>query len=194
MTSDKDQDLRKLFHNPRLPEVDLAGKVMGKLYAEQKQKERFFVKYKVSLLVGTAMLLTVSSAFAAVNYQTLTNKLGNVVYEQKTMEKGNYTPPSREEQVRSLKSVGFAKQLLKEGTAAIFYIVSDISDMKTYTRSKEMTFTDVSALRTKMKDQSVQIFDSLEGKYKFQRARVDFEPITSVNPLTWKNRQLLRES
>ncbi|MET3291565.1 UNVERIFIED_CONTAM: hypothetical protein ABID98_004135 [Brevibacillus sp. OAP136] len=181
MRSDKDQDLRKLFHDQLHPEIDLAGKVMGKLYAEQKTKERFFVKYKVGLLVAAGMVLTVSSAFAAVNY-TLTNKLGNVVYEHKTLEEVNYTPPSKEEQLRSLKSHGFANDLLKEGTAAIFYIVSDIPDMKTYTRSKGIHFTDISALRAKMKDQSVKIFDSLEGKYKFTSAGVDFEPITNVNP------------
>ncbi len=181
MRSGKDQDLRKLFHNSRFPEVDLTGKVMGKLYAEQKTKERFFVKYRVSLLVAAGMVLTVSSAFAAVNY-TLTNKQGEVVYEHKTLEEVNYTPPSKEEQLRSLKSHGFANDLLKEGTAAIFYIASDIPDMKTYTRSKRMTFTDISALRAKMKDQSVKILDSLEGTYKFSGAGVDFQPITNVNP------------
>lgn len=184
MRSDRDQDLRELFHDPRIPDVDLTGKVMGKLYAEQKTKERFFVKYKVGLLVAAGMVLTVSSAFAAVNYHSLKNKQGNVVYEKKTLEESGYTRPSKDEQIRSLKSGGYADEVLQEGTAGLFYVVSDIPDMKIYTESKGISFTDVSKLRDKMKDQSVKILDSLEGKYKFESARVDFEPMTYVNPLS----------
>ncbi|WNC13884.1 hypothetical protein [Brevibacillus brevis] len=140
------------------------------------------MKYKVGILVAAGMVLTVSTAFAAVHYQTLKNNRGEVVYEKKTLEEANYTPPSKEEQLRSLKSEGYANELLKEGTAAIFYVASDIPDGKTYTKSKGISFTDVSALRKKMKDQSVKILDSLEGTYKFESASVTFAPITEVNP------------
>lgn len=41
MRFDDDKDLRKLFYDQQLPDVDLTGKVMKKLYAEQKKKRDF---------------------------------------------------------------------------------------------------------------------------------------------------------
>ena len=192
MKSDKDQDLKKLFHDPRVPDVDLTGTVMKKLYAEQKKKERFYVKYKVSLLAAAGMLLTVSTAFAAMNY-TLTNKEGQVVFEVKTPQEANYTPPTSDEIVREGKSFDYADQLLEQGTAAIFYIVSDLPDMKLYTREKSESITDVSALRAKMEGQSVMILDSLNGGYAFKGATVTFAPMTDVQPLTPEEEAALTE-
>jgi hypothetical protein len=98
-----------------------------------------------------------------------------------------------DEQLRALKARDFANKVLKAGTAGVFYVVSNIPDMKTYTLDKPLTFTDVSALRTKMKGQSVKIFDSLPGKHNFEHATVFFTPITDVNPPTPKEQTAIAE-
>lgn len=41
MNMDRERDLKKLFDDPRIPDVDLTGKVMNTLYAQPKEKERF---------------------------------------------------------------------------------------------------------------------------------------------------------
>lgn len=142
------------------------------------------MKYKVSLLLVVGMMFSASSVFALVNFSTLTNIQGGVAYEEKLWEDENSTQPSKEDQIRSLKSYDLANKLLQEGTAAIFYIAPHNPNHKTDTRNKPKTFTDVSALRTKMTGQSVQIVDSLKGGYTFDNASVSFSPITNVNPPT----------
>lgn len=183
MTTDKDRNLKKLFHDPRIPEVDVTGTVMKQLYAEQNKKERFFVKSKVTVLAAVGMLLTVSTAFAAMNF-TLTDKEGRVVFEEKSLEQANYTPPTMEEIKREGKSRDYAEKLLAEGTAGIFYIVTDLPDMKLYTQEKSAHYTDSAALKAKMEGQSVAIMDSLDGGYAFKDAAVTFTPMPYVNPLS----------
>ncbi|MMZ57577.1 hypothetical protein D1872_195150 [compost metagenome] len=183
MTLDKDQHLRKLFYDPQFPDVDLTGKVMKKLYAEQKKKERFFVKYKVSLLVVAGMLLTVSSGFAAVKYGILKNEQGEVVYQVKPLKEAPPQPKYSEEDIKRIgMSRDLADELLPDGSAAIFYIVPHNPTRQTDTRFKPAVFTDASALHTKLAGKQVTIFDSLKENYKFQSASVFFKPVTDVNP------------
>ncbi|UFJ41364.1 DUF4367 domain-containing protein [Brevibacillus humidisoli] len=150
------------------------------------------MKFKVGVLAAAGMLLTVSTAFAATNF-TLTDKEGRVVFEEITPEQANYTPPTMEEMKRKGKSFDYADQLLKEGTAAIFYIVSDLPDMKLYTQDKSLHVTDSAALRAKMEGQYVTILDSLNGGYAFKDAAVTFTPMTYVNPLSPEEKAALAE-
>ncbi|HEY2491906.1 MAG TPA: hypothetical protein VGI33_03125 [Paenibacillus sp.] len=181
MILDKDQDLRKLFHDPQLPDVDLTGKVMTKLYAEKKKKERFFLKYKVSLLVVVGMLLTVSSGFAMVKYLSLENKQGEVVHQIKPLKEAPDPNYQEEDGKRMGMSNKLGQELLQDGSAAIFYIVPHNPTKQTDTRFKPVVFTDLSALRTKMTGKSITIVDSLKENYKFESALVFFEPVTFVN-------------
>ncbi|KZE79621.1 hypothetical protein AV654_15070 [Paenibacillus elgii] len=184
MTLDKDQDLKALFHDPlHMPDADLTGQVMKKLYAERNKKERFFVKYKVGVLVAMGMLLTVSSGFAAVKYGVLKNEQGQAVYEVKPLKSAPPQPKYSEEDTRRIgMSRDLAEELLPDGSAAIFYIVPNNPNKQTDTRFKPFVFNDVSALRAKMAGMPVKILDRLEENYQFQDAKVFFNPINEVNP------------
>lgn len=180
---DKNQDLRKLFCYLQIPGVDLTGKVMRKLHAEQTKKERFFVKYKVSLLVLAGMLLTASTGMAMVQYNTLKNKEGEVVYQVKPLKE---SPPakqlSEEEKKRFRKIFEIEDTVLKNGEAALIYVVPNNPKHEAELRGKPAIFDNLSQFRNKITDKSVKIADSLNGNYKFKKARVLFRTVMDVSP------------
>ncbi|CQR59114.1 hypothetical protein [Paenibacillus riograndensis] len=182
MRFDKDQDLKELLRSPQFSETDLSGKVMKRLYAGQSGKERFLVKYKVSVMVIAGMLLTASSGFAAVQYQSLKNKQGEVTYQVKPAKEASV--PQEEELQRWKISRDLGDKLLQEGSAAVFYVVAHNPNRQMDTRFKPVTFTDLSVLRSKLSSQPVVIADSLTGNYAFKSARVFFKPVNMVNPPT----------
>ncbi|UFJ39297.1 DUF4367 domain-containing protein [Brevibacillus humidisoli] len=190
---DKDQDLKELFHNAQLPEVDLTGSVMRKLNANQNKKERFTVKNKVGLLVVAGVLLTVSSGFAMFKYGSLQNQQGEVVYEVKPSKELEQPQYQEEDLNRLAMSSQLADELLQDGSAAIFYIVPNNPNHQLETEVKSEVFTDASALRSKLKDESAAIMDSLKEDYKFTWARLTFDPVTEVNPLTPKEQAATAE-
>lgn len=96
----KEKDLKEILLKTQLGNVDLSGKVMKRLYAEQQKKERFYMKYKIGILVTMGMLLTATSGFAAVHYQSLSNKDGEVVYQVKP---ANEYPALQEEDAQRQK-------------------------------------------------------------------------------------------
>ncbi|WP_339369621.1 DUF4367 domain-containing protein [Paenibacillus elgii] len=141
------------------------------------------MKYKVGVLVAMGMLLTVSSGFAAVKYGVLKNEQGQAVYEVKPLK---LAPPQAKYSEEDTRRIGMsrdlAEELLPDGSAAIFYIVPNNSNKQTDTRFKPFVFNDVSALRAKMAGKPITILDHLEGNYKFENAKVFFNPINEVNP------------
>ncbi len=181
MTLDKDQDLKALLHGPQIPDVDLTGQVMRKLQAERNKKERFFVKYKVSMLVAAGMLLTVSSGFAAVKYGLLKNEQGQVVYEVKPLKQAPPHTSSEEERQRLIKVRDLAEQMLPDGSAGLFYVVPHNPDMQTDTSYKPVIFNDAAALRAKLASKQVKVFDRLGANFKFESAKVFFAPVNEVN-------------
>lgn len=181
MISDNDQDVRELFHDPRLPDVDVTDKVMRKLYAEQNIKERFRMKHKVKLLVVAGALLTVSTGLAAVKYQSLENKQGNVVYQFKPLQEAGYHYEEEDRQ-RLIMSRDLGEKLLKEGSAALFYIAEHNPNNELDVRFKPFSFTDASALRAKLSNTPVTVLEKLQGGYGFERGEAFFQPEYSVNP------------
>ncbi|RRJ63706.1 DUF4367 domain-containing protein [Paenibacillus oralis] len=187
MISDKDQDLKQLFREAQIPEIDLTPKVMSKLYAEKKTKARLIGKRKAGLLVIAGMLLGVTTAFAASNYYyAFKSKHGNIIREEKILDKSSpeYKKPSRDEQRRSLSSVGLSNDLLKEGEAAIFYVLENNPDHEIDIEWKRVSFHDLTELRSRMAGQPVKLFDRFEGDYQFAHATVSFYPALYENPLT----------
>lgn len=196
MISDKDQDLRHLFHEDRLPDTDLSGKVMSRLYTEHKPKERFIMKRKVSALVLAGMLLAVSTAVAATNHYILKNKQGEIVVEERTLDKSSpeYHKPSLDEQIRSLKSAGLSDDLLKEGTAAVFYLASNNPEHKLNVEYRPVNFDDLTQLRERMADQPAKLLERIGGNYKFERATVFFFPTVIEKPMTPQEESKLAET
>ncbi|MFB5674462.1 hypothetical protein ACE3NQ_07140 [Paenibacillus terreus] len=178
---DKEQELKSVFRDPRIPETDFSGKVMEKLHTGQRPK-RFSLKYKAGLLIMASMLLTVSTAFGAVKYFSLKNRQGEVLYEVKPLKEAPNKKVTEEERKRAIRSRELGDELLKAGMAALIYVVPNNPNHELDTRFKPINFNNLSALRAKMAKYPVKIPDSILGKYQFKAASVYFDPVTEVNP------------
>ncbi|MEQ7052368.1 hypothetical protein ABN764_17140 [Paenibacillaceae sp. P-4] len=192
MNMDKDRDLKKLFNDPRIPDADLTGKVMSILHAEPKKKERFFVKYKVSLTVIVGTMLMASTGYAAVQYNSLSNKDGEVVYETKSAkEMGPAETKDVQEHFKAFHEL--KEKMLKNGEAGLFYLVANNPDHQTNLGTKAMPFQNLSQLRDKITDKSIKIPDSVNGNYKFKEADVLFRNAQEVNPPSPEEQKALAE-
>ncbi|MEC0207235.1 hypothetical protein P4H39_31995 [Paenibacillus lautus] len=181
MNMDRERDLKKLFDDPRIPDVDLTGKVMNTLYAQPKEKERFFVKYKVALTAFVGMMLMASTGYAAVQYHSLNNKDGEVVYETKSTK--DYGKTESKDEIERYKAFYELKdKMLKNGEAGLFYIVANNPNHETILGTKVTIFQDLSQLRDKITDKSIKIADKVNGNYTFQKADVIFKNAQEVNP------------
>lgn len=181
MNMDRERDLKKLFDDPRIPDVDLTGKVMNTLYAQPKEKERFFVKYKVALTAFVGMMLMASTGYAAVQYHSLNNKDGEVVYETKSTK--DYGKTESKDEIERYKAFYELKdKMLKNGEAGLFYMVANNPNHETILGTKVTIFQDLSQLRDKITDKSIKIADKVNGNYTFQKADVIFKNAQEVNP------------
>ncbi|WNS42405.1 DUF4367 domain-containing protein [Paenibacillus sp. MMS20-IR301] len=174
---DMNQELKALLHNPHFRHPDLSGQVMQRLYTgEREARKPFWLKYKISLLVTAGLLLTASTGFAAVQYQSLKNRQGELVYQVKPAQE---FPAFEEEELQRLNlSRELGEELLAPGTAAIFYILEHNPDGKLDTQNKPVNYSDLASLRTKLSGQDLALAGTLPGGYKFQEAAAYFEPVT----------------
>ncbi|MBT2762730.1 hypothetical protein [Paenibacillus sp. ISL-20] len=192
MNMDRERDLKKLFDDPRIPNVDLTGKVMNTLYAQPKEKERFFVKYKVALTAFVGMMLMASTGYAAVQYHSLNNKDGEVVYETKSTK--DYGKTESKDEVERYKAFYELKdKVLKNGEAGLFYVAANNPNHQTDLGTKVTSFDNLTQLRDKITDKSVKIPDSVNGNYKFKQADVLFKNAQQVNPPSPEEQKALAE-
>lgn len=181
MNMDRDRDLKKLFDDPRIPDADLTGKVMRILNAEPKEKERFFVKYKVALTAFVGMMLMASTGYAAVQYHSLNNKDGEVVYETKSTK--DYGKTESKDEIERYKAFYELKdKMLKNGEAGLFYVAANNPNHQTDLGTKVTSFDNLTQLRDKITDKSIKIADKVNGNYTFQKADVLFKNAQEVNP------------
>lgn len=189
---DRDRDLKKLFDDPRIPDADLTGKVMKILHAKPKEKERFFVKYKVALTAFVGMVLMASTGYAAVQYHSLNNKDGEVVYETKSAKEMG--PAETKDEIERYKAFHELKEkVLKSGEAGLFYMVANNPNHETILGTKETIFQDLSQLRDKITDKSIKIADKVNGNYTFQKADVIFKNAQEVNPPSSEEKKKMAE-
>ena len=189
---DRDRDLKKLFDDPRIPDADLTGKVMKILHAKPKEKERFFVKYKVALTAFVGMVLMASTGYAAVQYHSLNNKDGEVVYETKSTK--DYGKTETKDEIERYKAFHELKdKVLKNGEAGLFYMVANNPNHETILGTKETIFQNLSQLRDKITDKSIKIADKVNGNYTFQKADVIFKNAQEVNPPSSEEKKKMAE-
>ncbi|MDR0270756.1 DUF4367 domain-containing protein [Paenibacillus sp.] len=188
---DKDQDLKKLFNDLRIPDAELTGKVMRILHAEPKKKERFFVKYKVALTAVVGMMLMASTGYAAVQYNSLSNKDGEIVYETKSAKEMGQE--SKEVRKHGEEFYDLKEKVLKNGEAGLFYLVANNSDHKTDLGTKMTPFQNLTQLRDKITDKSIKIPDSVNGNYTFKQAEVMFRNAQEANPPSPEEQKALAE-
>ncbi|OAB42152.1 hypothetical protein [Paenibacillus glacialis] len=191
MNMDRDRDLKRLFDDPRIPDADLTGKVMRILNAKPKEKERFFVKYKVALTAIVGMMLMASTGYAAVQYHSLSNKDGEVVYETKSAKEMG--PESKEDRKHGEEFYALKEKVLKSGEAGLFYLVANNPNHQTDLGTKMTPFQNLTQLRDKITDKSVKIPDSVNGNYTFKQAEVMFRNAQEVNPPSPEEQKALAE-
>ncbi|MGG3281061.1 hypothetical protein [Paenibacillus solani] len=184
--------MKKLFDDHRIPDVDLTGKVMRTLHAKPKEKESFFMKYKVALTAFVGMMLMASTGYAAVQYHSLTNKDGEVVYETKSTQEYGKTE-SKDEIERYKVFYELKDKVLKNGEAGLFYMVANNPNHETILGTKVTNFQDLSQLRDKITDKSIKIADKVNGNYTFQKADVIFKNAQEVNPPSSEEKKRVEE-
>ncbi|WP_028594625.1 hypothetical protein [Paenibacillus assamensis] len=179
-------DLKKLFHDSHLPDVDVTEKVMKRIYAEQQPKARFMTRRKLSLFIAIGLLVTASTAVAMVEYHSIKNKQGEVVYQTGPLKDSDFRVPSKEESMRTGTSERLKQELLPKGSAAYFYVVPHNPNKELDLKFTPFVFTDVADLRANMKDKSVQIVGSLNETLTFRIAEVFYQPEVLSKPPTPK--------
>lgn len=181
----EDQDLRKLFQKGQPPESDLSVKIMQQLRTEQQNnnKERLYMKHKVKLLVAAGMLVAVSSAVGASHLLSLKDSKGNVVYEEKAMHETQpgVTPASDLTWKGKVNAIGDRE--LNAGEAGIIYVASDNPEHKLELRSHPFQFHDAAAFQTKLGHPELNVPDSLEGGYDFEKGTIHFGPALDLRLL-----------
>lgn len=187
MSKDNDQDLKPLFQRVEPPGTALQEHVMNQIREKQLKRERFFVKYKVSILLMAGMLLTASTGFAAVKYHSLTNSKGEVLYEEKSDAQA---PSPRDYSKKELNRIHLMNTIwdeqIKPGEAAIIYVVPDNPKHAIDIKSTPHAVKDFAKLQNMVNVPGLPLAKELSGSgtYTFKNASVHMERETDVTPLT----------
>lgn len=150
------------------------------------------MKYKVVLTACVGMMLMASTGYAAVQYHSLTNKDGKVVYETKST-KDYVKTESKDETARFKAFYELKDKVLKNGEAGLFYMVANNPNHETILGTKVTIFQDPSQLRDKITDKSIKIADNINGNYTFQKADVIFKNAQEVNPPSSEEKKKMAE-
>ncbi|PZT55618.1 DUF4367 domain-containing protein [Paenibacillus silvae] len=177
---DPGQGLKLRFQKVEPVGNALCHRIMNQIHLEEKikPKERFFVKYKISFLLTLGLLLTASTGFAAVKYQSLTNGNGDVLFQEKPM---THTPTTRTEdddkRIRLMNNIWVNQ--IKPGEAAIIYIVPNNPNQELYLKANSHIIENFTTLQKMVNIPGKPIAKEIAGKgkekYTFQKASVHME-------------------
>lgn len=151
------------------------------------------MKYKVALTAVVGMMLMASTSYAAVQYHSLTNKDGEVVYWTKSTKEQPGQTASKDERKRYDAFFELKEKVLKNGEAGLFYVVANNKNHQTDLGTKLAPFQNLFQLRDKITDKSVKIADSVNGNYKFKEAQVLFKNAQEVNPPSPEEKKAMAE-
>ncbi|CAH8249076.1 sigma-70 family RNA polymerase sigma factor [Paenibacillus melissococcoides] len=84
-------------------------------------------------------------------------------------------------------------KLLKNGEAALIYVVPHNPKHIAELRFKPANFQNLSQLRGQMADNSLTIPESVNGNYKFNKAKVLFKSVLDMNPPSAKEKTAMEE-
>ncbi|MGZ0050912.1 hypothetical protein [Brevibacillus gelatini] len=169
-----DRNLKELFEDERIPEVDLVKSVMDRIYLDKNGKEGFFMKYKVSIAIGLGIVLMGTTGLAAMNAYQLYNKEGKVIYQEKDIAESQAPIKNPDEEIQAfMGKMAEIEDNLPAGTAAALYIKDHNPKKRVVTVSKPFVFQDHAALQQKLGD-LVKVQPELLGGYKFRTASVDY--------------------
>lgn len=191
---DPGHDLKSRFQRVEPVDTALHHRVMSQIYleVEPKPKERFFVKYKVSLLLALGLLLTASTGFAAVKYQSLTNGNGDVLFQEKPMThvESNRTEDD-DKRIRLMNNIWVDQ--IKPGEAAIIYIVPNNPNQELYLKANSHIIKSFTTLQKMVKVPGQPLAKEIAGKgkenYTFKKAKVHMEHGMDLNKLSETEKQ-----
>lgn len=171
------QDLKKIFHNSDVPQIDVTNAVMSKLKENNMIKPKSF--FKVGTVVALGSVLLASSAFAASQFLTIDNKKGEVVYEEKRYERP--ADFDKEKQLRKLKASHYGLQILKPGETGVAYVAGEGDVGELYTvEGMGIELFNAADLRAKVKGSDATVLDNLLKKYKFTGGGISYK-LTSLS-------------
>lgn len=166
------QDLKKIFHNSDVPQIDVTNAVMSKLKENNMIKPKSF--FKVGTVVALGSVLLASSAFAASQFLTIDNKKGEVVYEEKRYERP--ADFDKEKQLRKLKAGHFGLQILKPGETGVAYVAGEGDVGELYTvEGMGIGISSPAELRTKLEGSDATVLDTILKKYNFTGGNVSYK-------------------
>lgn len=171
---DSHKDIKDLFSDPRIPQqIDVTKSVMDNI---QSQKERFFVKYKVSILVAIALIASITTGYAAAQYYQLKNPQGEVLYQEKDVseyEGKEKIVNELDPETQALYDIRWKiEDNMEPGTAAAVYIVAHNPKKQIFTMSRPFEFTSLVDVRKKVGEQ-IFVPETLPGGYSFLDASLE---------------------
>ncbi|WP_126425189.1 hypothetical protein [Brevibacillus marinus] len=168
-------DIKTVFAENRIPKVDIARNVMEKIQSDVKQREAFFVRYKVGIVVCLAFLLMGTTGFAAMKAYQLKNEEGQVIYQEKDVTESGIPVQSPDEETEAFMSkLAEIEEDLQPGTAVAVYMKENNPKKRIVTLSKPFIYHDLPSLQQKLGN-GLPVKAELPGGYVFEEAAVEYE-------------------
>ncbi|WP_253901700.1 hypothetical protein [Brevibacillus sp. HB1.3] len=177
------ESIKDLFNDPRIPqEIDISHQVMTKI---KREKERFFVKYKVSILVAIGLIASISSGYAAVQFYQLKSPQGEVLYQEKDVkESGAKTVKEPDQEMDAFLNKRWEiEDNMEPGTAAAVYIVPHNPQKQIVTMTAPFDYKTWADVQQKVGDQ-IFLPETLPGRHAFLDARLEFGIKNEYNKTT----------
>ncbi|PSJ97383.1 hypothetical protein C7R93_08635 [Brevibacillus fortis] len=141
----------------------------------KREKERFFVKYKVSILVAIGLIASISSGYAAVQYYQLKSPQGEVLYLEKDVkESGAKTVKEPDQEMDAFLNKRWEiEDNMEPGTVAAVYIVPHNPQKQIVTMTAPFEYMTLADVQKKVGDQ-IFLPETLPGGHAFLDARFEF--------------------
>ncbi|GED67257.1 hypothetical protein BRE01_09590 [Brevibacillus reuszeri] len=166
------ESIKAIFTDPRIPQqIDVTTVIMDQI---KQNKEGFFVKYKVGILVAIGLLASITTGYAAVQYYQLKNPQGEVIYQEQDVSNANVKimdKPDPETQA-FIEKQWEINDSLQPGDAFAVYIVANNPKKHIVDLSKPFEYTSLAGLREKLGDQAA-VPEKLPGDFVFLDGRVE---------------------
>ena len=168
------KSIKAIFTDPRIPQqIDVTSIVMDQI---KQNKEGFFVKYKVSILVALGLLASITTGYAAMQYYQLKNSQGEVLYQEKDIsEYRGKTDKGSDSEMDALYSKRWKiEDSMEPGTAAAVYIVENNPKKMVFTIGAPFTYTTLAEVHKKVGEE-LFLPETLPGGFTFLNARLENE-------------------
>lgn len=186
MSIDPGQDLKPLFQRVEPSGTALQDRIMNNIGEKPIKKERFFVKNRVSLLLLAGMLLTASTGFAAVKYQSLANDKGEILFQEKPFSTAPASNRTEDEKKRISRMNEIWVNDIKPGEAAIIYVVPNNPNHVIDLKATSHIVKNFAELKKLLHVPGMPLSKKLSGSgtYTFQQASVHMEHGMDLNTLS----------